>query len=181
VRVAALLAGVTILIGASVTMIGLALVAPLTVWLAYRIQRARGRSLSIWGSWMAAVTATLLTIVIVAGFFAARVPAGTWRSIRHAADSASAESAKLPPPAWLNKLAPNARRYPMPQSSPTLNAALFAWGLLLGGTLVAAVVGTVGWAGTMLLVLYRTGNWWREPRASEDDLDVVTAPHDARR
>src|SRR5215468_5261910 len=86
-RVAALITGLAILLGAAAISVGLALCAPLGIWVVHRFRRARGQSLGGWGSWFSAVSATAVGILLVAGIFASRVPRTTWSSIRHAADS----------------------------------------------------------------------------------------------
>src|SRR5262245_2562392 len=165
-RVAALIAGLVILLGAAAISVGLALCAPLGVWVAHRFRRARGQSLGAWTSWFGAVGATVVGLLLVAGILASRVPGANWSSIRHAADSASAEAAKQPPPAWLSRIAPDAAtRYSVAQSNtPTfVNTFALIWGLVIGVSVLGGILGTVGWFGSVLLVFYASGRWLRAP------------------
>jgi hypothetical protein len=164
-RFAALLAGLAIVIGAARVTFGLVLCAPLGVWLVHRVQRYRGQPFGAWRSWISAVSAVAIALVLIAGGLASRLPAGTWSRIRQAADSASAQQPKHPPPAWLDRIAPGAAaRYsaPMSNDSPAFSAlTMIIGGLFLAGFL-GNVIGTVGWVGTMLLMFAVSGRWLRE-------------------
>jgi hypothetical protein len=37
------------------------------------------------------------------------------------------------------------------------------WGVAIGAGMLSAFLGTLGWAGTMLLVFAATGRWFRAP------------------
>lgn len=173
-RFAAFLAGLAILIGAVRATFGVALVAPLGVWVVHRFQRSRGRPFGAWPSWISAVSAVLIALVFVAGVVVSRLPAGTWGHIRQTADSASVEAAKQPPPAWLDRLAPGAAARSMPRSSPRDFNTLT---MILGGGFVLGflgnVIGTIGWVGTMLLVFSVSGRWLRASAAAAIESDVT--------
>jgi hypothetical protein len=84
--------------------------------------------------------------------------------MRQAADSASADAATRPPPAWLDRIAPGAStRYSMQKSnSPRVfNAFAAIWGVGLGVGFLGGALGTVGWIGTMLVIFYASGHWLR--------------------
>jgi hypothetical protein len=170
-RIAALVAGLAILLATSLPTIGVGLSAPLGIWVAHRIQRARGRTLGVWQSWIGAVSGATLALFVVGATIATMLPPGTWHTIRQTADSASAEAAKQPPPAWVNRIAPPANRYSMPdfRGSPTLNTVTMVWGLALGVCVFGAVLGTVAWVGATLLVFCASGHWWREASPIEID------------
>lgn len=175
-RVAAFIAGLTILIGAATVSVGVALCAPLGVWVVNRFQRSRGRPLSALGSWAGAVSAVIVALVLIAGVVASRLPAGTWSHIRQTADSASMQAAKQPPPAWLDRLVPGASTsYSIQRSNGARPFNAFT--MILGGGVAAIffgnVIGTVGWIGTMLLAFAASGRWLREAPA------VATESHDA--
>lgn len=115
----------------------------------------------------------MVALLLVAGVIAARVPAGTWSQIRHAADSASVEAAKQPPSEWIRRVAP-ASRYSAASATPSgLNAAMAAWGLMMGFGMLGTMFGTAGWAGTALLVFYRSGFWFRQVPRVETDPDIA--------
>ena len=172
-RVAALVAGFLVLIGATVLSSGLALAAPLGVWIVHRIQRARGHRLGLGDSWLGAVSAATLALIVVAAVMAIRLPSGTLSHLRQVADSASSESARQPPPAWLSRIAPrSATRYAA--ASTTLpsgfNALILIWTLGMSVGLLGGLAGTVGWGGTMLVVFYASGHW---PRGSPPPAVVI--------
>lgn len=165
-RVAALITGLVILLGAVAITYGLVLCAPLGVWVAHRFHRARGRSFGGWSSWLSAVSATAVGLLLVAGIFASRLPVGSWSRIRQAVDSASAEGAQEPPPAWLDRIAPRtAARYsrPDPSKQRIFNVLAFIWGIGILVGLFGGTIGTIGWFGSMLLVFYGSGHWLRAP------------------
>jgi hypothetical protein len=174
-RAAALIAGLAVLIGAAVVSLGVALIVPLGVWVGHRVQRSRGRPFGTLGSWISAVSAVLIALVLIAGVMVSRVPAGTWDRIRHAADSASVQAAKQPPPAWLDRIAPGATNYSM--SRPNNVSAFNAFTLILGGGIALSifgnVIGTLGWIGTMLLVFSGSGRWLRDAPGTAIESDVT--------
>jgi hypothetical protein len=172
-RVAALIAGLTILVIAGVTTLGIVLFAPFGFWIAHRIQRRRGRRLDAWGSWIGAASGVIAALLIVAGIVAVKVPPGSWEQIRKVTDSASVQAAKQPPPAWLTRIAPAQNRSALSAASgsTTFNGAMMVWGISMAIGMFGAAIGTIGWAGAMLLVFYATGRWVRE-RPPEVDLLV---------
>lgn len=175
-RVGALIVALAILLGTAMVSRGLVLCAPLGVWVTHRFLRARGKSLGLWTSWVGAVSATAVGFFLVAGIFANRLPAGSWSRMRQAADSASAERAKQPPPAWLNRIAPGVatgRAMSNSNASPFFNALGLLWGIGIFVGVVAGVVGTFGWFGTMLLVFYGSGDWLRTAPAIAIESDLA--------
>ena len=163
-RIAALLAGGTILLVAAVGSVGLVLVAPLGVWVTHRVQRARGRTVSLFDRWIGAVAATTIAMVLVAVALVAMIPRDTWRQVRQSADSASAEAQKQPPPAWLRHMVPAASQ-PVSASGQPLAVSTIAlvWGIGIGVGMTGIMLGSVGWVGTMLLLFCVSGEWLRAP------------------
>ncbi|HTE47481.1 MAG TPA: hypothetical protein VK636_19725 [Gemmatimonadaceae bacterium] len=163
-RAAALVAGLVVLLAGAIISVGLVLLAPLGVWVVHRFQRARGGSLDGWGSWMSAASAVTVGLLVIGGVVTTRLPAGSWSQIRQAADSASEEAAKQPPPAWLSRVVPgSASRYSTPDAKrPTVfNGIILIWGIGIAAGMIGSIIGTVGWIGTMLLVFYASGHWLR--------------------
>jgi hypothetical protein len=83
--------------------------------------------------------------------------------MRQTADSASAQAAQKPPPAWLDRLAPGAStRYSNPTSnnSPALNAFIMIWGMAFAVCFFGSLIGTLGWIGSMLLAFSASGRWF---------------------
>jgi hypothetical protein len=174
-RVAALIAGLAVLIGAALVSVGVALCAPLGVWAARRVRRARGRTLDAWSSWIGAVSAVIIALILVAGVLASRLPVGAWSRVRQAADSASAHAATQPPPAWLDRLAPGAARYSTngANNPPAFNALFMLFGAVIGVGIFGNIIGTLGWIGTMLMVFAASGRWLRETPAATIETDVT--------
>jgi hypothetical protein len=165
-RIAALLAGVAILLVATVGSVGLVLLAPLGIWVTHRVQRARGRTVSLFDRWIGAVVGATIALLLVVAGFAAMIPADTWREVRHSADSASVEAQKEPPPAWLRRVVPSASQ-PLPRSAQPLAVSTIAmvWGVGIGVGMTGIMLGSVNWAGTMLLIFCVYGEWLPAPTA----------------
>jgi hypothetical protein len=163
-RIVALAAGLAILLGAAVTSFGVALSAPVGIWLVHRFQRARGRTLGAGDSWIGAVSGAIVTLLVIAGVVATMLPSGSWHQMRQVADSASTEAAKRPPPAWLSRVAPTAGR-PMPglAKSPAFNAVTMIWGMGFAVGILGGLVGTIAWVGAMLLIFSASGHWLGRP------------------
>jgi hypothetical protein len=175
-RGAALIAGLAILIGAAMVSVGVALCAPLGVWVVHHFQRSRGRPFGAWRSWISAVSAVIIALVLIAGISVSRLPAGTLGRIRQAADSASAEAAKQPPPAWLDRLVPGAAARYSSQgatNAPAFNAFFMILAAGIGVAFLGNIIGTVGWIGTMLLVFSASGRWLNETPAAAIESDVT--------
>jgi hypothetical protein len=175
-RVVALIAGFAILYETARVSFGLVLCAPLGVLVVSRVQRSRGRPFGAWRSWISAVSAVAIALVVIAGVAVSLVPAGTWDRIRQTADSTSAQAAKQPPPAWLDRLAPgSAARYSAirPNDSRAFNVFTMVFGGVIAAGFLGNVFGTIGWVGTMLLVFSVTGRWLREAPAVVIESDVA--------
>ena len=159
-RAVVFLAGAGVLLGAMVLSRGTVLAAPLGVWLAYRIQRSRRAPFGAAQGWIGAVSGTVVILLIVGGVLLSRVPTKTWREVQHAADSGAAAAAQKPPPAWLDRLAPGARTsYSPVRPSGGFYTAVVVWWAGIATTVLGALLGTIGWAGTMLVVYSTSGRW----------------------
>lgn len=160
-RAAALLVGLTILVTATVISFGLALAAPIGMWLLHRFRQARGRRFGATESWTTAAVSVGLVMLIVAGGFSRKLPDGTWRQLRHAADSASIVQANEPQPDWVRRVAPRtaARVESNGRQSPAMNTALLVWGLAMTIGFTAMIFGSLAWAGSMLIALSVSGYW----------------------
>jgi hypothetical protein len=161
VRIAAFVAGLAILIGAAIVSIGAALCAPIGVWLFTRFQRSRGRRFDAFGSWMSAAGAVAIGLILVACVIATQVPPGTMSRIRQASDSASAQAAKQPPPAWLDRFVPGgaARYSASKQSAAYTNAATMIFGFAILACVLGSIIGSLGWIASMLLMFSTSGRW----------------------
>jgi hypothetical protein len=160
------IAGGALLITAAVFTFGLALLAPIGMIAARYIVRRQNSSLTLGTSWLGAASSVAITLVAVVLFLVTQMPKGTFATIQHGADSASVASAKRPPPAWLERVAPGvtARTRAKPVAgNGVVTHAFTVWTLVVGGvfayTMFAVVIGTAGWVPSLLLSFAFTGRW----------------------
>jgi hypothetical protein len=102
----------------------------------------------------------------VVGLVFVTLPAGSAGKIKRVMDSTSVANSKAPPPAWLERMAPEAAARSRAQQqmlNPTVNRALALWTTVMGGTFVWAIlsilIGTLGWGAGLLLAFAFTGRW----------------------
>ncbi len=149
------------------------LIAPLGMTIASWFARRRGRQLSRSASWVAAVVAPGVVMLVLAGFAATQMPAGSWSKIQKVADSTKVH--RQPPPAWLERIAPGSTARANAQQV-SLGPAATVWfalvGAMFGVGMVSGLVGTAGWLATMPLAYAITGRWIgsrpRDPPLFED-------------
>lgn len=154
-RVLTGLAGAAILCLSALFTLGTALAAPLGMLAADHWARRRGQVLTRGASWLAAAGASSLAI---AGAFAVSAMRESDETLRRFHDTASArEAAPMPPPpAWMTRLFPQATTKPDPVTERIVKSRAFSlyFGLMgagLAAGMLGAIVGSLGWAGTMLL------------------------------
>jgi hypothetical protein len=161
IRVAACIGGLLLLFGGAVFSLGSVLFAPVGMGATAWVQRRRGHRMTRAGSWLAAVASVAIVLAVAGGVLTLVIPTETWRQARLAADSASAASAKEPPPAWLERMAPGATQRAA-QSAP-MSPRVETAAMLLGGSiavgLFAALFGSLGWVAGMLFGLAFSGHW----------------------
>jgi hypothetical protein len=165
-RVAVGLAGIVALAGASILTQRGALVAPVGMLVASAIASRRKRPLTRRASWLGAVVGVGVAIAVVVGLVFVTLPAGSAGKIKRVMDSTSVANSKAPPPAWLERMAPEAAARSRAQQqmlNPTVNRALALWTTVMGGTFVWAIlsilIGTLGWGAGLLLAFAFTGRW----------------------
>lgn len=171
-RATALAAGLIVLAVGLLVSIGTVLLAPIGMWIVARVQRRRGRTLSPEGNWLAAVGSIAIVFVLLATSVVALTPADFWRQAARSADSTAAVSARTPPPAWLERIAPGASRQPAnaPPTSPRMQQAAVAWGIGLAALILSAIYGTLGWGASLLLAFALTGRWLGWPTRPAPDV-----------
>lgn len=161
VRVAAFVAGAFVLIGAALISLGTALLAPLGMWATSAYRRRHGGSVTrpaTWLSAMACVAIGMLGLMLVAF---GSMPSGSVRHFQATADSVSSARAKTPPPAWIERIAPGTSARAA-QGSPTpakLRVPMLIWGAGVGVLFMAALGGSIAWAGAMLCGFAIAGRW----------------------
>jgi hypothetical protein len=177
-RIAALVSGVVILGAASLVSAGIALAAPIGMFVIDRVQRARGRRFGGWESWVGAVSGVTIAILLVGSVFATRLPPGTLNRIRQAADSASVAASKQPPPAWVTRLSPSAGRYSMAPTThqSAFNVAALLWGSVIAAGILGGFLGTIGWAGSILLMFYANARWFGAAPTAADGHPSLNPP-----
>ena len=159
-RILMAVVGVTTLGIAAIVTVGGALLAPLGMAVARAIVRRRHNAPTFTSSWLGAVGAAILGVMIGAGILTSRAPAGTFAAIQRSADSSAAVSREHPPE-WLRKMYPAAAA--TPQLSPRTNRAFAIYGAIAGAVLVCgllgSIVGTLGWAASLPLAFAINGRW----------------------
>jgi hypothetical protein len=166
-RVFAFLAGLALLVIGALMSVGIVLVGVAGMGIATFAQRQRRARLSRWGGWIASTVSVAAVCAIIAFVIAQTIPANTWAQVKVAMDSASVQSSKQPPPAWIERMYPGmsersaARRATF---SPSTQSALMMAGFGMIGTFFVGMFGTLGWAAGMLLGFGARGRW---PGAAE--------------
>ncbi len=161
-RILAFLAGVAILALTALVSMGSVLVAPIGMWLARIIQRARARSNTRVTSWVGAVVASAVVFLGVLGYGFSRLPDGYVAMVQQQ----SAERQKNPttverifqratPPSPASAVVEK-KTQEMAQSR-----AFIWWVTIVGGVMsscvAALLMGSIGWAGTSLMLYGLTG------------------------
>jgi hypothetical protein len=166
VRALAAIAGVAMLIGASVISLGLALLAPVGMIVARIIARREKMQLTFLTSWIGAAFGVCAALMVVALIFFALLPGDTVASIGKTADSVSTASQKQPPPAWLERISPGsaarARAHPANPNSPLVRAfttVSLVMGAVILYSMLAMLIGTAGWVPSLLLTYAFSGRW----------------------
>jgi hypothetical protein len=130
------------------------------------IARREKTPLTFGTSWLGAAFGVCFALIIVALVLLARLPTGTIAKIGNTADSASVASSTKPPPAWLDRISPGASARARATSSK--QTAVMTRGFTIFGTVFGAVflysvlsmlIGTAGWAPSLLLTYAFTGRW----------------------
>jgi nitrate reductase NapE component len=161
-RIFAFLAGLFLLLVGSVMSLGMVLVGAAGMGIATLAQHQRRRHLTRVGGWLAALISVGIVCAVIAFIVTLKVPSNTWSQMKVAMDSASAASAKQPPPAWVERMYPGvsqraaARRTVF--SGKTQSAFLAAtFGLM--AFMIVGLYGSFGWIVGMLLGYGVRGRW----------------------
>ena len=175
-RALAGVAGVVLLVLAALISSGLALLVPFGVLAARARTRRRGLLLTRGTAWLGAMGAVVAGGLVLIFIAVVRLPQGTMEQMRRTFDttfdSAMTSSRKQPPPAWLERVSPGAgaRRAAVSKQPPgSAERAFMAWagivGAVLGVGILAAMLATLGWVGTLLIAFALRGAWYpgRQP------------------
>jgi hypothetical protein len=156
-RVLAFIGGVLALVAGAAGSFGIVIMAPIGMGLVALVQHRRGRRTTRWGSWIAATLSVTAALGVIAIVVYSKVPTPVWRQAMHTADSAQAASAKQPPPAWIQRMAPGMAQ--QPKTSPKVQSALMAGGIGMAIAFFATFFGTLGWAAGLLFGFAISGRW----------------------
>jgi len=159
-RVAAYFGGICILVVATVISLGSALVAPLGMLVVAKVQRSRGRILSVLGHWLTAVGSVMILFALLGTVGASVIPKASFEKFRRESDSISA---KQPPPAWIERMAPGtsqriAEQKRKPPSATAQNVGM-AFGAAFVVILFGLIFGSIGWVGGALIAVGVKGRW----------------------
>jgi hypothetical protein len=165
-RLAVGVIGAVALIVAAVCTLGAALGAAVGMLAARSMARGRRRPLTRRSSWVGAVAAAGLSLLVAGGLVVVSLPSSTRSQFARTLDSASVESNKAPPPAWAERIAPGSHATSRAQQTvlgPGITKAIGIWGAAMGTMLVlvffSVIFGTAGWIAGLLLAFACTGRW----------------------
>jgi hypothetical protein len=165
-RLLALAAGALILIWITKRTVGLSLVPLLGILIAVKVQRGRGKRLSMFLSWFVASVSASLGIAGLMAFGFAQLPPGF---LSKTLDSVIVAQQHAPPP----KLPPvlekmqrddsatrvaQARAQEMARN-PKFLGAMMVVGLVMGCAILGIILGTIAWTSGLLLAHGFTGSW----------------------
>jgi hypothetical protein len=160
------LAGLAALVAASMFTMGGAFVATVGMLVASAVATRRKRPLTRRATWIGAVMATGVAILVVTAVTVSAMPAGSLAQLRRGIDSSSAAGRNTPPPAWLDRIAPEAAARSRAQQvrlGPTFSRAVELWTAAMGTVLLvvffSVIIGTLGWGAGLLLAFAFTGRW----------------------
>lgn len=170
-RAGAAVGGVLALGLVSAVSFGLALLAPLGMWISAWLVRRQGQATTKLTSWLGAVYGVGMVIVVVAAVSMVKLTVGNHDpAYQRALDSVTTANRNKPPPAWMEKIAPGsterARASRLDPGSKGF-AALGVGGSVIGavfvGTIVGLLIGSLAWAACLPLYFAINGRWLGEP------------------
>jgi len=154
-RVVSGLGGVAILLTSALFTLGASLAAPIGVFVAHGRARRRGRPLTRIASWLSAVFASTILVVLGLVALVLLAPPNTWQEIQKGAEEARAAQDTVPPPAWVTKAFPRtAQSDSVAQrvtNAPGFFLMAFAVGVAFTCVFFGALGGTCGWLASELL------------------------------
>ena len=159
VRVAAFLGGLCILIVAMVISLGTVVFAPLAMLIVAKVQRSRGRVLSVLGHWLTAVASVMALLALIGTISASVIPKASFDKFQRQSDSLSANR---PPPAWIERMAPGTTKRVAEakrKQSPTAETLGMAFGAAFVVVFFGLIFGSIGWVGGALIALAVKGYW----------------------
>jgi hypothetical protein len=157
-----MIAALLILLVGGLFSAGIVLCGAIVMGIVTYVFRRRRAVCSRGTSWLAAATGAALGCVVVFGAMTAHTPV-SWREIMNAADSAAMADTTRPP-AWLERMSPATTRAAREQRKSHRTSTLWSrvgaiWMLGFVLVLFASLLGSIGWAGGMLLGFAVKGRW----------------------
>jgi hypothetical protein len=160
-RILALIAGAALLVLVAMKTFGSVLVAPIGMWVAARIQRARGRGYTRVAGWVGAVLVSTLVMAGLFGYAVTRMPAGYLEEVQQA--TAQRQQERVQHPSAIEEAlrrastaTPSQAMVQKKTDELAQSKAFIWWTMIVGGVLAAALagllLGSVGWAGATLVL-----------------------------
>jgi len=163
-RILALLSGAAILALVAMMTVGTVLAAPIGMWVAAKIQRARGRCFTRRAGWIGAVSACALLMAGLIGFAMTRMPSDFMATVQQQAAQREQEREPSAVEQALRRVSnANVSQAAMERKTRELahSKAFLWWTMIVGGALGAGLggllLGSVGWAGSTLVLFGATG------------------------
>ena len=159
--------GAVIAIVFAIVTAGTAAIATLATLITWAVMRRRGTSLTRGMSWLVGVGSVGAVLLMGAGVYAARLPAGTYDGFRHVMDSTS-KLPPPPPPEWVRRMTPPAAQARSQVADRIVRTPVFTmWvgvmTIVFMAGIVAAITGSLGWLPAAVVIYGMTGAW--PPRA----------------
>lgn len=152
--------GVVILLSSALVTFGASFAAPVGVFVALRRARRRERPLTRLVSWLSAVFASTIMLVLGLLVLAAFLPATAWQEMQQGAAEAQVARDTARSPAWMTKVFPLAAQSDSVANKLANSSAAFVVGMVLGVVFVCVVFGAIGGsAGWLASVLLRYAFW----------------------
>ena len=168
-RIVSGIGGVAVLLVSALFSLGASLGAPIGVFVAHRRARNTGRPVTRTASWLSAILAS--TILLVVGLIALMflAPPNVWQEIQKGADEARAAQDTVHTPAWVTKAFPRTAQSDSVAkhvtTTPGFFLVTFAVGVLFTCVFFGALGGTAGWLASELL---RYAFWGARPLTFPD-------------
>jgi hypothetical protein len=152
--------GVVILLISALVTFGASLAAPVGVFVALRRARRRERPFTRLVSWLSAVLASIIMLVLGLLVLAAVLPESAWQEMQKGAPEAQVARDTVRSPAWMTKLFPRTAQADSVANKLANSSGAFVVGMVLGVVFVCVVFGAIGGsAGWLASVLLRYAFW----------------------
>ena len=159
----------------SVVTVGVALLAPLGMWVSAWVMRREKEPATKFTSWLGAVYGVGMAVMLVGAVSLVKLSTGTHSpAYQRAMDSVRVAQQKQPAPAWLEKIAPGTterarasqKNPPSARSVAAMGVGMSVIGAVMLGLLAGLLVGSLAWAACLPLYYAINGRWIGDPATS---------------